>query len=126
MVSQVVCLARRRLTSCFSILSPLASLTNSQEKLFHMTSSFNIKGFASDALAPREKPAIPATVVVLKNPTPRIEYDESVHRRLPPGDPSKRAFIYFVLTGGRFIYASAIRLAIVKSIVSMSAFRLLY
>ena len=37
------------------------------------------------------------------------------------GDPSKRAFTYFVLTGGRFIYAAAIRLAILKFILSMSA-----
>jgi hypothetical protein len=36
------------------------------------------------------------------------------------GDPSKRAFTYFVLTGGRFIYASALRLAVLKFILSMS------
>jgi len=37
-----------------------------------------------------------------------------------PGDPSKRAFTYFVLTGGRFIYASALRLAVLKFILSMT------
>ena len=36
------------------------------------------------------------------------------------GDPSKRAFTYFVLTGGRFIYASALRLAVLKFILSMT------
>ena len=36
------------------------------------------------------------------------------------GDPSKRAFTYFVLTGGRFIYASGLRLAVLKFILSMT------
>ncbi|CAN1305429.1 Cytochrome b-c1 complex subunit Rieske-3, mitochondrial [Linum perenne] len=40
---------------------------------------------------------------------------------MPPGDPSKRAFAYFVLSGGRFVYASLIRLLILKFVLSMSA-----
>lgn len=48
-------------------------------------------------------------------------YDVSNHDRYAPGDPSKRAFNYFVLTGGRFIGASAVRLAVLKFILSMSA-----
>jgi Ubiquinol cytochrome reductase transmembrane region len=48
-------------------------------------------------------------------------YDEHAHERFPTGDPSKRAFTYFVLTGGRFIYASALRLAVLKFILSMTA-----
>ncbi|KAH7294730.1 hypothetical protein KP509_27G015400 [Ceratopteris richardii] len=63
----------------------------------------------------------PATVVALKTPDSNIVYDEHVHERHPPGDPSKQAFTYFVMTGGRFIYASMIRLAILKFILSMSA-----
>ena len=47
-------------------------------------------------------------------------YDEHVHDKFPAGDPSKRAFTYFVLTGGRFIYASALRVAVLKLIVSMT------
>ena len=47
-------------------------------------------------------------------------YDEHSHERFAPGDPSKRAFTYFVLTGGRFIYASAIRLAVLKFVLSMT------
>ena len=47
-------------------------------------------------------------------------YDEHAHQRFPVGDPSKRAFTYFVLTGGRFIYASALRLAVLKFILSMT------
>ena len=47
-------------------------------------------------------------------------YDEHSHERFVPGDPSKRAFTYFVLTGGRFIYASALRLAVLKFILSMT------
>lgn len=61
------------------------------------------------------------TVHAIKNPTPNIEYDSSNHDRFPPGDTSKRAFTYMVLTGGRFIYASAIRLAVLKFILSMTA-----
>jgi ubiquinol-cytochrome c reductase iron-sulfur subunit len=57
----------------------------------------------------------------MKNPTAAIDYDEHSHERFAPGDPSKRAFTYFVLTGGRFIYASAIRLAVLKFILSMTA-----
>ncbi|CAN1243907.1 Cytochrome b-c1 complex subunit Rieske-3, mitochondrial [Linum perenne] len=40
---------------------------------------------------------------------------------MPPGDPSKRAFAYFVLSGGRFVYASLIRLLVLKFVLSMSA-----
>lgn len=47
-------------------------------------------------------------------------YDERCHERFAVGDPSKRAFTYFVLTGGRFIYASALRLAVLKFILSMT------
>ena len=62
-----------------------------------------------------------SAVSVVKGPDSNIVYDESVHERYPPGDPSKQAFTYFVMTGGRFIYASMIRLAILKFILSMSA-----
>ena len=54
------------------------------------------------------------------NPSPR-SYDDSVHQRYPVGDPDKRAFTYFVLTGGRFVYASVLRLAVLKFVLSMSA-----
>ena len=47
-------------------------------------------------------------------------YDEHSHERFVPGDPTKRAFTYFVLTGGRFVYASALRLAVLKLILSMT------
>jgi ubiquinol-cytochrome c reductase iron-sulfur subunit len=62
-----------------------------------------------------------SAVSVVKGPDSNIVYDESVHERYPPGDPSKQAFTYFVMTGGRFIYASMIRLVILKFILSMSA-----
>ncbi len=52
-------------------------------------------------------------------PRPR-SYDEHSHEKFPPGDPSKRAFTYFILTGGRFIYASALRLAVLKFVLSMT------
>ena len=52
--------------------------------------------------------------------TVRRRYDEHVHAKHAIGDPSKRAFTYFVLTGGRFIYASALRVAVLKFILSMT------
>lgn len=83
------------------------------------------RGFASDALAEGSAGtiALPPTVAALKNPTGKIVYDEVVHERHPPGDPSKKAFTYLVLTGGRFVYASALRLLALKLILSMSASR---
>jgi ubiquinol-cytochrome c reductase iron-sulfur subunit len=38
-----------------------------------------------------------------------------------PGEPNNRDFTYFMLGGGRFIYASAARLALIKFVASMSA-----
>lgn len=61
-----------------------------------------------------------ATLEALKNPSGAVQYDETNHPRYPAGDPSKRAFTYFVLSGGRFIYASAIRLAVLKFVLSMT------
>lgn len=82
-------------------------------------------GFSSEALVPGHDIGaiceLPATVAAVKNPTSKIVYDEHNHERYPPGDPSKRAFAYFVLTGGRFVYASLIRLLILKFVLSMSA-----
>ncbi|XP_021678684.1 cytochrome b-c1 complex subunit Rieske-4, mitochondrial [Hevea brasiliensis] len=84
-----------------------------------------IRGFSSDAFAPGHDLGmitdLPATVAAVKNPTSKIVYDEHNHERFPPGDPSKRAFAYFVLTGGRFVYASLVRLLILKFVLSMSA-----
>ncbi|KAL5581472.1 hypothetical protein UlMin_013914 [Ulmus minor] len=89
--------------------------------LFHIP----FRGFASDSLTPSRDgnfvPDITPTVAAVKNPTSKIVYDEHNHERYPPGDPNKRAFAYFVLTGGRFVYASVIRLLILKFVLSMTA-----
>uniref|UniRef100_A0A5B7B4Z8 Cytochrome b-c1 complex subunit Rieske, mitochondrial n=1 Tax=Davidia involucrata TaxID=16924 RepID=A0A5B7B4Z8_DAVIN len=95
---------------------------------FPFGSQFHLpcRGFASDSLTPKNDngliPDIPPTVATVKNPTSKIVYDEHNHERYPPGgDPNKRAFAYFVLTGGRFVYASLIRLLVLKFVLSMSA-----
>ncbi|XP_073130120.1 cytochrome b-c1 complex subunit Rieske-4, mitochondrial-like [Henckelia pumila] len=84
-----------------------------------------IRGFSSGVLASGQEigmiPDLPATVAAIKNPSSKIVYDEHNHERYPPGDPSKRAFAYFVLTGGRFVYASLARLLVLKFVLSMSA-----
>lgn len=72
-------------------------------------------------LAVAQAAGMTATTYAMKNPTPTINYDTSNQDPFPVGDPSKRAFTYFVLTGGRFIYASAVRLAVLKFILSMTA-----
>ena len=62
-----------------------------------------------------------AITAALKTPTADIQYDLSNHSVDKPGDPYKRAFTYFVLTGGRMVYASALRLTVLKFLLSMSA-----
>lgn len=83
------------------------------------------RGFSTESLVPRHLDVgladLPPTVAALQNPTSKILYDEHNHERYLPGDPSKWAFAYFVLTGGRFVYASLLRLFILKFILSMSA-----
>ncbi|KAK9052292.1 hypothetical protein SSX86_028921 [Deinandra increscens subsp. villosa] len=93
----------------------------------HLSSPFNTyfhpisRGFASNSITPNFEDKVPPTVAAITNPTSKIVYDEYNHERYPPGDPSKRAFAYFVLTGGRFVYASLIRLLVLKFVLSMSA-----
>ncbi|XP_026385663.1 cytochrome b-c1 complex subunit Rieske-4, mitochondrial-like [Papaver somniferum] len=87
---------------------------------------YSTRGFASDSITQQisnigMEEHTPATLAALKNPTNKIVYDNYNHERYPPGDPSKRAFAYFVLTGGRFVYASLIRLLVLKFVLSMSA-----
>ncbi|KAK9840956.1 hypothetical protein WJX81_002414 [Elliptochloris bilobata] len=87
----------------------------------HLWTGASGRGFSSTSALMPTPTGLPPTVHALKNPTPDIYYDEHSHEKFPPGDPSKRAFTYFVLTGGRFIYASAIRLAVLKFVLSMTA-----
>uniref|UniRef100_M8BH08 Cytochrome b-c1 complex subunit Rieske, mitochondrial n=1 Tax=Aegilops tauschii TaxID=37682 RepID=M8BH08_AEGTA len=81
--------------------------------------------FSAESLVPRnqdvELAELTPTTAALKNPCAKIVYDEYNHERYPPGDPSKRAFAYFVLSGGRFVYASLLRLLVLKFVLSMSA-----
>merc|ERR1712216_89419 len=67
-----------------------------------------------DMVAYAHETGVSPTNFALKHPTERISYDES-------GGPSKRAFTYLVLTGGRFIYAAGLRLLVLKFILSMQA-----
>uniref|UniRef100_A0A7S0RXJ2 Cytochrome b-c1 complex subunit Rieske, mitochondrial n=1 Tax=Pyramimonas obovata TaxID=1411642 RepID=A0A7S0RXJ2_9CHLO len=96
--------------------TPLASSSQQNFGLTHGFAAGNVRGYSTEV-----SHVMPPTVVALKTPTGSIMYDESVHQRYQPGDPSKKAFTYFVLTGGRFIYASAIRLVVLKFLMSMSA-----
>jgi ubiquinol-cytochrome c reductase iron-sulfur subunit len=73
-------------------------------------------------------PSIPSSLPFPRSLTlhplspPPPSYDSHSHEQFAPGgDQTKRAFTYFVLTGGRFVYASAIRLAVLKLVLSMTA-----
>lgn len=46
-------------------------------------------------------------------------YNDHNHMRFEPGTEG-RPFAYFVQMGGRFLYASAIRLMVLKVVVSLS------
>ncbi|RZC23713.1 Cytochrome b-c1 complex subunit Rieske-2, mitochondrial isoform B [Glycine soja] len=131
-------LAARRLSSSLSSSSPLrpnhaasAFLSRNDVVVDDRRSApsshplLPFRGYATESLIHTKEnsitPEIPPTVTAVKNPTSKIVYDDHNHERFPPGDPSKRAFAYFVLTGGRFAYASVVRLLVLKFVLSMSA-----
>ncbi|XP_073032154.1 cytochrome b-c1 complex subunit Rieske-4, mitochondrial-like [Primulina eburnea] len=132
-LSSLSWLSGRNSSAAYSALNPLAAIHPSSDDRAAFISSpphtnsilDQIRGFSSGALAPGQEigmtPDLPATVAAIKNPSSKIVYDEHNHERYPPGDPSKRAFAYFVLTGGRFVYASLARLLVLKFVLSMSA-----
>jgi len=142
--------AGRRLAPLLGRTSPASSVFASKNPIYAADSSSNsspslrddgfvafpfgfgpglvgsVRGFATESVIPRNQAEVtltdmPATVAAVKNPSHQIVYDEHNHERYPPGDPTKRAFAYFVLTGGRFVYASLLRLLILKFVLSMSA-----
>ncbi|KAL8134505.1 cytochrome b-c1 complex subunit Rieske-2, mitochondrial-like [Apium graveolens] len=110
-------LAGRRLSSLSSArnFSPPSSLISP-----HLS-----RGLTSNVITGKNEklpiPDIPPTIAAVKNPNSKIDYDISNHERFAPGDPSKRATAYLVLTGGRFVYASMVRLLVLKFILSMCA-----
>jgi ubiquinol-cytochrome c reductase iron-sulfur subunit len=68
----------------------------------------------------------PVAALSTKAAAPVVETYESPDHyfekdRLSSGDPSKRAFTYFMLGGARLAYATAGRLAVIKFVGSMSA-----
>ncbi|CAI5466439.1 unnamed protein product [Closterium sp. Yama58-4] len=111
---------RHAIVSSPSLTPVPSSITDSSASIPSPPHFSFSRGFAADA-ALTTAPPISPTELALKTPSATITYDTTIHERLPPGDPSKRAFTYLVLTGGRFIYASALRLLVLKFILSMSA-----
>nr|GEY92434.1 cytochrome b-c1 complex subunit Rieske-4, mitochondrial-like [Tanacetum cinerariifolium] len=116
----------RQTTSSASLISPnITQISddhhNNNDVRSIYRSNLISRGFASNSITPNFEDRVPPTTAAITNPTSKIVYDEYNHERYPPGDPSKRAFAYFVLTGGRFVYASLIRLLVLKFVLSMSA-----
>lgn len=99
----------------FSQLSRAAAATSTSEF------STRLHSFATNAVATKTEPSGLSPLAKLSlTPNHNVTYDEHNHVRFPPGTEG-RPFAYFVLAGGRFLYASAIRLAVIKAVMSMSA-----
>jgi len=111
-------------TLCYGGVQYTSSLASIDSRLGFAISPLSAR-FSRDfstVVAKEEESETLPTVVARKNPTGNITYDDAVNQRFKPGgDASRKAFVYFVLTGGRFVYASAIRLAVLKFVLSMSA-----
>lgn len=60
---------------------------------------------------------LPATVHALKNVNHKIEYDLQYYSRMPVGAPTRRAFVYFVITAARCTYVVWWRLTILTVLV---------
>ncbi|TYZ62890.1 hypothetical protein PybrP1_006989 [[Pythium] brassicae (nom. inval.)] len=77
------------------------------------------------AAAPRCLQAIQGRAATMSTKAVVDDYSSPDHYfekdRIAPGDPSKRAFTYFLLGGARVAYATAGRLAVIKFVGSMSA-----
>ncbi|KXZ54971.1 hypothetical protein GPECTOR_3g138 [Gonium pectorale] len=104
--------------SCYShfLTGPLDLAERPQQPV-----GVSFRSFAADAVAAvKEETKLSPTNRLSMTPTHLIKYDEHHHKRFEPGTEG-RPFAYFVLTGGRFLYASAARLAVLKIVLSLSA-----
>ena len=113
--------ARERVVSIANVSTPVRSTRSSDRRTprtqtdGRARASRTTTGYATTAV---NSGSIARAV---KTPAHTIDYDVSNHTVARAGDPDKRAFTYFVMTGGRMIYASALRLAVLKFLLSMSA-----
>mmetsp|Transcript_20669 Transcript_20669/g.45239 ORF Transcript_20669/g.45239 Transcript_20669/m.45239 type:complete len:269 (+) Transcript_20669:66-872(+) len=111
--------ATQALRTQLSSLLPVPTDTSSQQPSSNFGQAF--RTFASDAVTNVKTEGAVADIKELSlSPSNKITYNELNHRRFAPGTEG-RPFAYFVLTGGRFLYASAVRLAVLKVVVSLSA-----
>ncbi|GFR53014.1 hypothetical protein Agub_g15706 [Astrephomene gubernaculifera] len=110
--------AANHAANCYSQLmaGPLDMVERPQQPV-----GTSFRSFAADAVtAVKEETKLTPTNRLSMSPTHLIKYAEHHHKRLEPGTEG-RPFAYFVLTGGRFLYASAARLAVLKIVMSLSA-----
>uniref|UniRef100_A0A7S3QT69 Cytochrome b-c1 complex subunit Rieske, mitochondrial n=1 Tax=Dunaliella tertiolecta TaxID=3047 RepID=A0A7S3QT69_DUNTE len=124
-------IARRLLapSACTSNVCPAAGPMALQGlQMYEQQQLSTSRGFAAGppSSTPTElsKPSTAGTLSPLSKlslaPSNKITYNELNHARFEPGTEG-RPLAYFVQTGGRFLYASAIRLAVLKAVVSLSA-----
>lgn len=121
--------------SCGQAAAPLASsyssiysnMMQAQQERDHAPADPFRRSFAASASAgavelvkPSTAGGLTTTSKLSLSPSNKIEYNSYNHARFEPGTEG-RPFAYFVQTGGRFLYASAIRLVVLKGLVSLSA-----
>eukprot|EP00877_Chromochloris_zofingiensis_P008516 jgi/Chrzof1/3918/Cz13g13110.t1 len=78
-----------------------------------------LRSYASE-VATLKPESLPPTDRISLSPTHHIVYDEAVHKRLPPGVTNHSTAV-LIQAGGRFFYATAARLMLLKFVLSMSA-----
>ncbi|KZV20614.1 ubiquinol-cytochrome C reductase iron-sulfur subunit family protein [Dorcoceras hygrometricum] len=121
-LSSLTWLSGRASAAAYSARNPPAAFNPlSDDRTTFMSSAPRANSYLDQIREIDIIPDLPATVPQSRSQLSKIVYDEHNHERYPPGDPSKRAFAYFVLTGGRFVYASLARLLVLKFVLSMSA-----
>eukprot|EP00798_Chlamydomonas_sp_ICE-L_P024572 gene24572-10183_t len=113
-------------TSSFSQKFSLASSEEKSTPEQRPSFGSHFRSFASDAVAKSAGSSVVSPTAasdISMSPSSKITYNELNHVRyepVPVGEES-RPFAYFVLTGGRFLYASAIRLVVLKGLLSLGA-----
>lgn len=102
-----------------SLQQNLGAALNPQPSSCHRVHAGPFRTFASNAVQSVTSEITSASKLTM-SPTNKIKYNEYNHTRKAPGTEGA-PFAYFVQTGGRFLYASAIRMVVLKAVVSLSA-----
>lgn len=75
---------------------------------------------ASAAMSSSTLPPPTSAAVTANYDSPDHGFEEYRIKRTGAGDPTRREFTYFMLGGGRLVYASVARLAVIRFVASMN------